>query len=438
MAPPAAEWRRIRCKLQGLAGDEDYARALTLLRGFCEVYSNEYKLDAEPYVDAATYARFRLPRASPDVPATAPMARIFLDAQAEPCVFTGYDQLVAGLKRLMNERYAPQAISQPLVASNGPVKLFVSGDRTQVGKSTVCLGIIGSLLAQGLQPDQIAYIKPATQCEAPQLIARFCHQHGIACRDIGPILFYSGFTREFLQGNTASSKELLAQAREAVETIGRGKQVVVVDGVGYPAVGSICGVSNARVAHAIGAPVVLVGKKGVGDAVDSFNLNASFFESHDVTVLGGIFNRFPTDGFYSLDKCEPSIRSYFAQFQPDKRVYGLLPEIPMPANGTGSTGSEADQAVSKQDEAKPRPMTAAEAARAEHVIALFKKHVDVKQLLKDAIQNQHTGSSVPVPSRKRASPATAGLEEVEPSAKVVRKSREEIQAAAKASGASGG
>ena len=62
-------------------------------------------------------------------------------------------------------------------------------------------------------------------------------------------------------------------------------------GVGYPAVGSICGISNAAVALRLEAPVIIIGKKGVGDAVDSYNLNATFFEARNVHVLGGIFNR---------------------------------------------------------------------------------------------------------------------------------------------------
>lgn len=50
--------------------------------------------------------------------------------------------------------------------------------------------------------------------------------------------------------------------------------------MGYPSVGSICNLSNADIAHALRTPVLLVGKSGVGDAVDSFNMNARFFESY--------------------------------------------------------------------------------------------------------------------------------------------------------------
>ena len=53
---------------------------------------------------------------------------------------------------------------------------------------------------------------------------------------------------------------------------------------------------------------LLVGKKGVGDAVDSFNLNACFFESQE-PVLGGVLNRLPSDakGYYSLEKCKRAV-----------------------------------------------------------------------------------------------------------------------------------
>jgi len=60
----------------------------------------------------------------------------------------------------------------------------------------------------------------------------------------------------------------------AVEKIGNGKKIVLIDGVGYPSVGSICNLSNASIAKALSAPVLLIGKSGVGDAVDSYNLNS--------------------------------------------------------------------------------------------------------------------------------------------------------------------
>lgn len=91
---------------------------------------------------------------------------------------------------------------------------------------------------------------------------------------VGPVVFYKGFTRAFLEGNTETSQELLESVHKAVDNISIGKKLVIIDGVGYPSVGSICGVSNADSAKILDSPVLIVSKSGVGDAVDSFNLNA--------------------------------------------------------------------------------------------------------------------------------------------------------------------
>ena len=175
-----------------------------------------------------------------------------------------------------------------------PARVFVSGDRSSVGKSTCCLYLLASLIFKGVKPCDLAYIKPITQCEAEQPVVRYCSKMGIANRGIGetalflvvfflyfglyvgPVVFYKGFTRAFLDGNTESSEELLQSVVESVEEIERNKRIVIIDGVGYPAVGSICGISNADAARALNAPVLLVGKSGVGDAVDSFNINARY------------------------------------------------------------------------------------------------------------------------------------------------------------------
>lgn len=162
------------------------------------------------------------------------------------------------------------------VSSGETLTLFIAGDRSSVGKSTFALFLMASLVEMGFAPSALAYIKPVTQCEAEQPISVFCNRLGIACRGIGPVVFYSGFTRAFLDESTKTTVELLQDVRSAVAEISVGKTIVLVDGVGYPSVGSICGLSNADCAAVLGAPVLLVGKSGVGDAVDSFNLNSRY------------------------------------------------------------------------------------------------------------------------------------------------------------------
>lgn len=332
-------------------------------------------------------------------------------------------------------------------STDAAIRVFVSGDRAQVGKSTVCLGLIGALLRHGFAASDIAYIKPATQCEKPQLVTKFCRRNGIACAETSPIVFYSGFTREFLKGNTDSTEQLLATAQAKVQELSRGKKIVVIDGVGYPGVGSICGVSNAAVAKALQAPVVLIGKRGVGDAVDSFNLNACYFEHHGVAVLGAIFNRLPPDGYYSLAKCRESVSAYFRQYQPHKRVYGFMPEmapVEASADDDEATASVACDADAEALAAAANKMTAAEVTRAANAVETFAEHVDVLQLLEDI--KQHQGATAACPSNatdatasaKRALATESSDDTSSSEATKTKRSRAEIQEDAWASGAAGG
>jgi hypothetical protein len=182
------------------------------------------------------------------------------------------------------------------------LRIFIAGDRSSVGKSSVCLGILGNLLKSGYSPESLAYIKPATQSESTQVVQLYCEKHGVACVPMGPLVYFRGFTRAFLAGETETTDELLEQVARSVDRIARGKRVVLVDGVGFPAVGSICGTDNAAVLRACSYPiastrngdetvdrkpmgVVLVGGSGVGAAVDAFNLNATYFTQANVPVM---------------------------------------------------------------------------------------------------------------------------------------------------------
>jgi dethiobiotin synthetase len=430
MEPPA-----VLCVVFGRQGDAELTEVLGFLRGFSVLYGAGLTLHSEIRATAAEVEVLAAQELTKDLAhvneralAVLPnqveqqelgelFARISLD-QKEFIVF-GKAALMQWMRQqLLESRYSARAAAPAATEKETPpLRLFVSGDRAQVGKSTVCLGLVGALLQSGYAASELAYIKPATQCEKPQLVTKFCRQQGIACCEVGPILFYKGFTREFLKGGTETSTQLLEKARKKVEEVGRGKKVVVVDGVGYPAVGSICGVSNAHVAKKLGTPVVLVGKKGVGDAVDSFNLNATFFESHGVKVLGGIFNRLPDDGFYSLEHCRENVTAYFEQFQPEKRVYGFLPELT-----DGGHSALAAEKAGEEGQKEPVPgvfLTVAEDELAKKVVDAFARSIDLTQLLADAEANQPGGKTKPASSNS----ATSAAAKPKPKAKKPKRAR---------------
>jgi len=203
--------------------------------------------------------------------------------------------------------------------------LFVAGDRSGVGKSSVCLGLLGAFLSMGFPPNSIAYIKPCTQCEDVQLVSKYCEKKGISHRGIGPIIFYQGFTTECIDEENPEKgmQQRLEKVMDSVRQISTGKRIVIVDGVGYPAVGSVSGVSNAQIARAIGSPVLLVGRPGLGNAIDSFNLNMTYFQHFGVEVLGGVWNNIPEiESYHTYENCKEYVTKYFQKFNPKIRIYG--------------------------------------------------------------------------------------------------------------------
>jgi hypothetical protein len=348
------------------------------------------------------------------------------------------------------------------------IRLFVAGDRSQVGKSSICLGLLGALLNSGkYAPADLAYIKPATQCEQTQLVEEFCKHRGItACVPVGPIVYYKGFTRAFLRGETGETSErLLEKARDSVDEVASNKKVVIIDGVGYPAVGSITGTDNASVAKICGrcfnaegstaalrspAPVLLVGKSGVGDAVDSFNINATYFAYRDVPVIGAIFNKLSLDGFYSLSNCKDAVELYFGQSQPDRIAFGFIPEIPSLTNAREQVANsiKADQLSRALETANV-------------FVEEFSKHVNVDRILSAAKTStakyisEHSLNNLPAASNlkrpfketesvsdstrqcKHLRPATAP-EFDENNSRMFALTREQIESLALVAGAAGG
>ena len=142
------------------------------------------------------------------------------------------------------------------------VRIFIGGDKSQVGKSSCCLGLLAALHRR-YGADRVAYIKPATQCESPQLVTKFCASRGIACVGIGPVVYYAGFTRAYLAGETATSVQMLAEVRAACDALGAGRAALVVDGVGYPAVGSIT-------ASRFGPPGTVLGAREIFTVVNPY------------------------------------------------------------------------------------------------------------------------------------------------------------------------
>ena len=193
--------------------------------------------------------------------------------------------------------------------------IYVMGSESGAGKSTVCLGILAQLLASGYASNQLAYIKPVTQCIAKQTVALYCEHTKIPYIDIGNLVFTKGFSRDFIDGLTKRSDELMADVLASILSIGKDKDVVIIDGVGDPSVGSIVGVSNVDVALSLSCKVVFVGNPGIGAAIDNTVLCVSFVQYKGLANIGIIYNKISLSTFAEIKK-------YVT-----KRLPELLPEV---------------------------------------------------------------------------------------------------------------
>lgn len=202
--------------------------------------------------------------------------------------------------------------------------LYVSGDKSAVGKTSTCICILDTLITvHGYRPQQLAYMKPCSQCVDVQLIWKYCHQKDIVFRGLGPVLFYAGFTEQCLLHGADPQSEFYPETLRAsivtavnemidrliernvadacgllddVQKEKRRKLLIVIDGVGHPGVSALCGVSNGQVAQCLGVPVVQVvrpcDRYSLGATLDSFEFNRRFMESYSgVRVIGVIFNK---------------------------------------------------------------------------------------------------------------------------------------------------
>ena len=199
--------------------------------------------------------------------------------------------------------------------------IYVMGSESGAGKSTVCLGILAQLLALGLAPNRLAYIKPVTQCIAKQKVALFCEQTKIPYSDIGNLVFRKGFSRDFIDGLTKRSDELMTDVLASILSIGKGKDVVIVDGVGDPSVGSVVGLSNVDVALSLPCNVIFVGKPGIGAAIDNTMLCVSFMQCKGLTNIGIIYNKIPLSTFAEIKKY---ITKRLPEILPDITLLGFI------------------------------------------------------------------------------------------------------------------
>jgi phosphate acetyltransferase len=174
---------------------------------------------------------------------------------------------------------------------------FVAATGQNVGKTTVCLGLVSGLKKRF---GSVGYIKPVgqefvevelnTSVDKDVVLFKRHFQLPESYKTMSPILFPKGFTREYLDGKV-DHRALLDTISTAFDAVASKNKISVIEGTGHTGVGSIVDLNNAQVAALLGAPLILIAPGGLGSSFDELSLNYAQCEKYGVRVVGVILNR---------------------------------------------------------------------------------------------------------------------------------------------------
>mmetsp|Transcript_1933 Transcript_1933/g.3525 ORF Transcript_1933/g.3525 Transcript_1933/m.3525 type:complete len:468 (-) Transcript_1933:1543-2946(-) len=184
--------------------------------------------------------------------------------------------------------------------------LYVSASRQHVGKTTTSMALLSGLQKRF---NRVGFMKPVGQVcleveddvqgtmlvdkDAVLVKEHFGLDH-LKYRNISPVLIPRGYTRDYLDGKIDyhDQQELVRKAYK--ETL-QSSDIVLCEGTGHCAVGSIVHASNAQVASWLGAKMVLIANGGLGNTFDALELNKALLDREGVDICGVIVNKIQPD-----------------------------------------------------------------------------------------------------------------------------------------------
>jgi hypothetical protein len=209
-------------------------------------------------------------------------------------------------------------------------KIFIAATKQNDGKTTVALGLISNLMDRF---KRIGFIKPIGQRyleeegekvdEDSILIERSLELCGVKCelKDMSPIAVQKGFTEQYILN--PDKERLTNQIKKSFSRVAKDRDLMVIEGTGHAAVGSVFDHCNASVAKLLGAKVILVSSGGIGRPIDEIVLNKSLFEKEEIELAGVIINKVLPDKFSKVNKL---IRRGLTR--KGIQVLGVIPYLP--------------------------------------------------------------------------------------------------------------
>ncbi|MBI3900722.1 MAG: AAA family ATPase, partial [Chlamydiia bacterium] len=175
--------------------------------------------------------------------------------------------------------------------------IFVAATGQNVGKTTLCLGMIAGL--KKCVP-KLGFMKPVGQQHVTigqcllvdKDVVLFKEYFNLPAEysDMSPVILPQGFTRNFLDGKI-DEQRLKEKILSSFEKISSENAFTIVEGTGHVGVGSIVNLNNALVAKSLNLDLIIIANGGLGSTFDELALNKSLCDHLGVKIRGVILNK---------------------------------------------------------------------------------------------------------------------------------------------------
>ncbi len=175
-------------------------------------------------------------------------------------------------------------------------KIFIAATGQHTGKTTISISLMHLALKKyprvgfikPIGPKCVAYHGRTVDMDAALMASIYGLNRDI--RYMSPVVLPRGSTKKFLDQEfpVDHQKELLVAAIRELE---QRHDLLIIEGSGHGGVGSILGLNNAQVAKLADAPILMITNGGIGNVVDTVELNLALYEKHQADVRMVLVNK---------------------------------------------------------------------------------------------------------------------------------------------------
>jgi uncharacterized protein len=175
-------------------------------------------------------------------------------------------------------------------------KIFVAATGQNCGKTTISISLMHHArkkyqrvgFVKPFGPKVLLYNDFMVDMDALLMAKAFGMEEDIAL--MSPVALHKNFTKDYLTGKL-DDLSLAGCIKDAVAELESKYDFLIIEGAGHGGVGAVVGLSNAKVANLIGAPVMIVTESGIGKVIDAVHLNLALYEREGADVRGLIVNK---------------------------------------------------------------------------------------------------------------------------------------------------